>query len=126
MKRILQAVVVAALFTGAQASSADTFPGNGDPVVLPSLSTYADRHGAEIAMGGSNNPFPGNGDPVELAVAWTYADGNAAAIAAAPSSDPFPGNGDPVVLAPMTTYADQVITERNKLARGEADFAASE
>ena len=126
MKRIIQAVVVAALFTGAQASSADTFPGNGDPVVLPSLSTYADRHAGEIAVGGSNNPFPGDGEPVVLAVEWTHAERNAAAIAAAPSSDPFPGNGDPVVLAPMTTYADQLITERNRLASGASDPAASE
>ena len=126
MKRIIQAVVVAALFTSAQAASADTFPGNGDPVVLPSQSTYADRHAAEIAMGGSNDPFPGNGDPIVLAVEWTHADRNAAAIAAAPSSDPFPGNGDPVVLAPMTTYADQFITERARLARGESDPALSQ
>jgi hypothetical protein len=126
MKRIIQAAVVAALLTGAQASLADAFPGNGDPVVLPSLSTYADRHAGEIAMGGSNNPFPGNGDPVELAAEWTHADRNAAAIAAAPSSDPFPGNGDPVVLAPMSTYADQYITERSKLASGASDAAASE
>jgi hypothetical protein len=126
MKRIMQAVVVAALFTGAQASLADTFPGNGDPVVLPPLSTYADRYAGEIAMGGSNNPFPGDGEPVVLAVEWTHADRNAAAIAAAPSSDPFPGNGDPVVLAPMTTYADQFITERNRLARGESDPALSQ
>src|SRR5688572_340511 len=126
MKRIIQAVVVAALFTGAEASSADTFPGNGDPVVLPSLSTHADRHAAGIAMGGSNNPFPGNGDPIELAAASTYADGNAAAIAAAPSSNPFPGNGDPVVLSPMTTYAEQLVTERNRLASGASDPALSQ
>ena len=126
MKRIIQAVVVVALFTGAQASLADTFPGNGDPVVLPSLSTYADGHAAEIAMGGSMNPFPGDGEPIVLAPAWTYADRNTAAIAAAPSSDPFPGDGEPVVLAPLSTYADQFVTERNRLARGESDAALSQ
>jgi hypothetical protein len=125
MKRIIQAVVVASLFT-AQASLADAFPGNGDPVVLPSLSTYADRHAAEIAMGGSNNPFPGNGDPVELAVAWAHADRSGAAIAMGGSNDPFPGNGDPIVLAPLTTYADQFIAERARLASGASDPALSQ
>jgi hypothetical protein len=125
MKRIIQAVVVAALFTGAQASFADAFPGNGDPIVLEPMSTYADRHAGEIAMGGSNDPFPGDGEPVALAPARTYADGNAAAIAAAPSSNPFPGDGEPVALATMSTYADQFVTERARLASGESDPALS-
>lgn len=126
MKRIIQAVVVAALVTGAQASSADAFPGNGDPIVLAPASTYADQHAATIAQGGSNNPFPGDGEPVVLASAWTYADRNAAAIAAAPSSDPFPGNGDPIVLVPMSTYADGFVTERSMHASGASDPALSQ
>jgi hypothetical protein len=126
MKRIIQAAIAAVLITGAQASSADAFPGNGDPVFLTPMSTYADRHAAEIALGGSNDPFPGNGDPVTLVPAWTHADRNADAIAAAPSNDPFPGNGDPVFLEPMSTYADQYITERSRLARGESDPALSQ
>ena len=126
MKRIIQAVVLAALFTGAQASSADTFPGNGDPVVLPSLSTYADRHAGEIALGGSNNPFPGDGEPIALAPAWTYAERNPVAVAAAESSNAFPGDGEPIALVPMTTYADQFVTERNRMASGASDPALSQ
>jgi hypothetical protein len=125
MKRIIQAVVVVALFSGAQAMASDTFPGNGDPVVLPSLSTYADQHAAGIAVAGSNDPFPGDGEPVVLAPQWTYADRNADAIAMAPSSDSFPGDGEPVVLPSLSTYADQFITGRSVVARGASDPALS-
>jgi hypothetical protein len=125
MKRIIQAVVAAALFTGAQASFANPFPMDGEPIVLEPQSTYADRHAAGIAMGGSLNPFPSDGEPVVLANEWTHADRNAVAIAAAPSSNPFPSDGEPVVLPSLSTYADQYITERAKLARGESDPALS-
>ena len=126
MKRTIQALVLAALFSGAQAMASDAFPGNGDPVVLPSLSTYADERAAEIAMGGSLNPFPGDGEPIVLAPQWTYADRNADAIAMAGSNNPFPGDGEPVVLPSLSTYADQHITERSVVASGAADPALSQ
>ncbi|MCC7487483.1 MAG: hypothetical protein IT529_21120 [Burkholderiales bacterium] len=125
MKRTIQAVIVAALFSGVAASASDAFPGNGDPVVLPSLSTYADERAHEIARGGSLNPFPESGDVVVLAPEWTYADRNADAIALAGSMNPFPESGDPVVLPPLSTYADQFITERAMHAAAETDPAGS-
>ena len=126
MKRIIQAMVVAALITGAQAVSADAFPGNGDPIVLQSEWTYADKNAAGIAQGGSVDPFPGNGDPVVLASQETHAERHAGEIAQGGLADAFPGHGDPVVLPAMSTYADQFVTERNRLASGASDPAASE
>jgi len=69
MKRIIQAMVVAALFTGVQVQAEDGAIG------LPSQWTNADRHAAEIALGGTFDAFPGaSADPLGLPSMSTYAD----------------------------------------------------
>ena len=119
MKRIIQAVVVAALLTGAQAQAEDGAIG------LPSQWTYADRNAAEIAKEVVVSAFPGKAaDPVSLASQSTYADQHAAEIAREVVASAFPGEAaDPVMLS---TYADRFVNERNVQARGASDPALSQ
>ena len=66
MKHIIQAVVVAALFTSTQAKAEDPM------IVLPSQWTHADG----IKQGASASAFPGSAreDPIVVESKSTYAD----------------------------------------------------
>ena len=71
MKRIIQAVVVAALFTSTQAKAEDA------PIVLPAQWTYGDSEPAvESAMRAPVSAFPGSAreDPIVVESMSTYAD----------------------------------------------------
>ena len=122
MKRTIQAVILAGLFCGSQVAGADSFAGNGDPVVLPSLSSYAENYVG--AKEGSSMPFPASGDVIVLENEWTRADRYATEISTA-KGEAFAGNGDPVVLEPMTTRADQFAQELSRHAGGASDPALS-
>ena len=116
MKRIIQAVVVAALFTGAQAKAEDA------PIVLPSQWTHAD----DLSGGTQASAFPGASreDPIVVESMSTYADGKSPdAMASA-----FPGAAreDIVTVESMSTYADEFATERSQYARGASDPALSQ
>ena len=120
MKRIIQAVVVATIFTGA-ARAEDA------AIVLPAQWTYADQHAAEIAAGPVVDAFPGSARDDTIVVApskSTYADGHASDVAKS-MGDAFPGfaRDDTITVPSMSTYADQFANERNMQARGESDPA---
>ena len=119
MKRIIQGLVLATLISTAQASP---FPGNGDPVTLPALSSYADRHAGE-GNAQSGSAIPGNGDPVSLSTESTYADANAVAPSTMVGSA-IPGNGDPVSVPAWSTYADSFATDRAQHAGIASEAAA--
>lgn len=99
MKRVIQGLVLAALFTTAQAAP---FPADGELVPLAAQSTYADRHAGNMQGGGWS---PSEGELVALPARSTYADrhaGEASKIGAA-----FPGDGELVALPSQSTYADR-------------------
>ena len=148
MKRILQAVVVAALFTGIQAQAEDA------PIVVPSQWTFADR----AAPGGAADAFAGSApDMIVLESKSTRADSYAASnaqeavVSAFPGSAPemivlesrpahaaglaqgevasaFPGSAreDPIVVESISTHADKFAGERPTQARGASDPALSQ
>lgn len=124
MKRIIQAVVVAALFTSVQAKAED------EAIVLPSEWTYADKHAAEIASNPVVSAFAGSArdDGITLEAMSTYADRHVAEIASEPVVSAFAGNArdEGITLEPSVTYADQFVTERNLQASAAADPALSE
>ena len=121
MKRIIQAVVVAALFTGVQAQAEDA------PIVLPSQWTYADG----LSSGGAQtSAFPGASreDPIVVESMSTYADQHAADMSKGTVASAFPGAAreDPIVVESMSTYADRFATEHARHASGSADPALSQ
>ena len=107
MKRILQAAVVAALLTGAQAALA--FPSSGDDYISQVQSTYSDRYADK---GAPAMAFPSSGDEVMPIASSTYADKHANEIAQAPMV--FPSAGDDVIAWTDTARAD-------RLARGPSE-----
>jgi len=120
MKHIIQAVVVAALFTSTQAKAEDPM------IVLPSQWTHADG----IKQGASASAFPGSAreDPIVVESKSTRADRYAAGMKQEPAIVAFPGfaREDPIVVESKSTYADQFVTERNVQARGASDPALSQ
>ena len=90
MKRIIQAAVVAALLTGAQAALA--FPVDGEISISVAVeSTYADRYAGEKAAPAMT--FPADGEASSsVAVQSTYADRHAGEIARAPMVVPVSGD----------------------------------
>ncbi|MGZ9080380.1 MAG: hypothetical protein ACXW2A_18820 [Burkholderiales bacterium] len=102
MKRIIQGLVLASLFSVAQASP---FPGNGDPVFLEPEWTHAERSAGQDDGMKLGSAIPGNGDPVELPALSTYADAHVNEPNMQAGSA-IPGNGDPVELPALSTYAD--------------------
>jgi len=119
MKRIIQAVVVAALFTSTQAKAEDGM------IVLQSKWTHADG----IAQGGAASAFPGSSreDPIVVESMFTGADRYAGGSAKEAVAGVFPGSAreDIVTVESMSTYADQFATERSTYASGAADPALS-
>jgi hypothetical protein len=120
MKRIIQAVVVAALFTGMQAKAEDA------PIVVPSQWTYAERSTAPA--GAPVSAFAGSIDEmIVLESKSTYADLHAASSAQEPVVSAFAGSIDEmIVLTSKSTYADRFVTEPTRQASGPADPALSE
>jgi hypothetical protein len=94
MKRIIQSVVVAALFSGTQAfameNTASAFPSSVDDAGLfvSSASTSADRHAAKTVTGAMVSAFPSSVDDAGLSV------------------------------SSKATYADRLVNERDRQARG--------
>jgi len=120
MKRIIQAVVVGALFTGAQAQAEDA------PIVLPAQWSHADRLPAGAAQASA---FPGASreDPIVVESKSTYAERHAGMSQDAVASA-FPGAAreDPITVESMSTHADEFATERSQHARGASDPALSQ
>jgi hypothetical protein len=116
MKRIIQAVVVAVLFTGTYAKAEDA------PIVVPSQWTHADRNPSPA--GEPVSAFAGSIDEmIVLNAGSTHAAGEAQVASA------FPGSAreDPIVVESMTTRADQFAAEeRNRQASVAAAPALSE
>ena len=121
MKRIIQAVVVGALFTGAQAQAEDA------PIVLPAQWTHADRLPAGAAQASA---FPGASreDPIVVESKSTYAEGHAGGVSQDAVASAFPGAAreDPITVESMSTHADEFVTERSQHARGASDPALSQ
>src|SRR5436190_14718652 len=93
MKRIIQAVVVAALFTGAQAKAEDA------PIVVPAQWTHADR----LPAGGAQaSAFPGASreDPIVVESKSTYTEDHPAGMSQEAVASAFPGAAreDPIVV----------------------------
>jgi hypothetical protein len=92
MKRIIQSVVVAALFTGTQAfameNAVSVFPSSVDDagISVSSASTSADQHAAGTAKG--FNAFPSSVDDAGISV------------------------------SSKSTYSDRLVNERDRQARG--------
>ena len=103
MKRIIQAVVVAALFTSTQAKSEDA------PIVVPSQWTYADK----AAPGGAGNAFAGSIDEMIVLTSASTSAPQGAMVSA------FPGSAreDIVTVESKSTYADRFA--------GQASFAGA-
>ena len=121
MKRLTQALVVAALFNATYALAEDA------PIVLVSKSTYADQHKGELAMGNSGSAFPGEArdDIVTVESKSTYADrapGQVAVVSAFPGS----ARDDIVTVESKSTYADNFANERSMQARAASDPALSQ
>ena len=114
MKRIIQAVVVAALFTSIQAKAEDA------PIVLTSQWTHAERN---APTGAPVSAFAGSIDEMIVLNAGSDHAAGSAQVASA-----FPGSAreDPIVVESMTTYADQFASERTRQASAAAAPALSE
>ena len=115
MKRIIQAVVVAALFTGTYAKAEDA------PIVVPSQWTHADRN---APTGAPVSAFAGSIDEMIVLNAGSDHAAGQAQVASA-----FPGSAreDPIVVESMTTRADQFAAEeRTRQASVAAAPALSE
>jgi len=115
MKTILQALVVAALFTGVQAKAEDA------PIVVTSQWTYADR----TAPGGSADAFPGSAPEM---IVLESRPAHAAGLAQGEVASAFPGSAreDPIVVESISTHADKFAGERPTQARGASDPALSQ
>jgi len=119
MKRIVIALAVAAIVNATQALAEDS------PIVLPSKSTYADEHAAEIAGGNFASAFPGEApEMIVVAPQWTHADRAAGQpVAGSAYAGELP---DPIVVETMSTYADNFTGERSVQASGLSDPALAE
>jgi len=113
MKRIIQAMVVAALFTGTQAMAEDAM------IVLPSQATQADGNAGNVA-----DSFPGSAPEMIVLESQSTNAGTAQEVAVSA----FPGTAreDPIVVESMSTYADQFVAARTTQASAAAEPALSE